>query len=69
MSNPSAGVESLINDDVHDGTLERVALTVTRHEIGFLADVGLIRPWVEHEIVVAFLCVKDDPMGLQVGCG
>ena len=69
MCNPSAGIERLIYDHVHDGTLKRVALAVTRYEIGFLVHVGLIRPRVEHEIVVAFFCIQEDPMCEQASRG
>ena len=69
MSDPSAGAKTFVDDDMHDGALNRIALTVTRHEISFLVDVGLIRPRVEHEIVAAIFCVKDDPMREQASRG
>lgn len=54
---------------MHDGTLQRVALTVARHEVCLFLDVGLVGPGVEHEIVVALFSVEDDPVGEQARGG
>lgn len=53
---------------MHDRALQRVALTVARHEVCLFLDISLVWPGVEHEVVVALFGVEDDPVGKQARC-